>query len=71
MKLSLSFLPKNDKFFFMLHQSTMNIQQVARRFQDLMDDFCNVEAKVEEMTAALREGISDLEEDPGDEDAND
>ena len=49
MKLSLSFLPKDDKFFFMLHQGTMNIQQVARRFQDLMEDFCNVEAKVEEI----------------------
>ena len=49
MKLSLSFLPKEDRFFFLLHQSTLNIQKVARRFHDLMEDFDNVEAKVQEI----------------------
>ena len=47
--LALSFLPKENKFFFLLHQSTMNIQQVARRFQDLMEEFDNVPAKVREI----------------------
>lgn len=54
MKFSLSFLPKENRFFFLLHQSALNIQQVARRFHDLMEDFENVEAKVKE--------IKDLEE---------
>ena len=49
MKFSLSFLPKEDKFFFLLHQSALNIQQVARRFQDLMDNFENVPEKVREI----------------------
>jgi predicted phosphate transport protein (TIGR00153 family) len=49
MKLSLSFIPKENKFFFMLHQSTINIQDVARRLLDLMSDFDNVEAKVREI----------------------
>ena len=54
MRLSLSFLPKEDRFFFLLHQSALNIQKVARRFQDLMDNFENVKEKVSE--------IKDLEE---------
>ena len=49
MRLSLSFMPKENRFFFLLHQSTMNIQQVAARFQDLMENFENVEAKVKEI----------------------
>ena len=54
MKLSLPFLPKQDHFFFLLHQSTMNIQRAARKLEDLMKHFENVEAKVQE--------IKDLEE---------
>ena len=49
MKFSLSFLPKEDKFFFLLHQSATNIQDVARRLKDLTQDFANVEAKVAEI----------------------
>ena len=49
MKLSLSFLPREDRFFFLLHQSAMNIQEVARRLQDLMENFENVTAKVKEI----------------------
>ncbi len=49
MRLSLSFIPREDRFFFLLHQSTMNIQQVARRLQDLMQNFENVAAKVKEI----------------------
>ena len=49
MKLSLSFLPKENRFFFLLHQSTMNIQDVARRLQDLLNNFENVEARVQEI----------------------
>ena len=49
MRLSLSFIPKENKFFFMLHQSAINIQDVARRLLDLMTDFDNVEAKVREI----------------------
>ena len=50
MRFSLSFIPKENKFFFMLHQSTVNIQDVARRLLDLMTDFDdNVEGKVREI----------------------
>ena len=49
MRFSLSFIPREDRFFFLLHQSTMNIQQVARRLQDLMQNFENVSAKVKEI----------------------
>ena len=45
----LSFLPKENRFFFLLHQSAMNIQKVAGRMQDLMDNFENVPAKVQEI----------------------
>jgi predicted phosphate transport protein (TIGR00153 family) len=45
----LSFLPKENTFFYLLHQSALNIQQVARRVQDLMDNYENVEAKVQEI----------------------
>ena len=54
MRLSLSFLPKENRFFFLLHQSAMNIQEEARRIQDLMENFENVPAKIQE--------IKDLEE---------
>ena len=54
MKFSLSFLPKEDRFFFLLHQSTLNMQKVALCLHDLMEDFDNVEGKVQE--------IKDLEE---------
>ena len=54
MGFSLSFMPKENRFFFLLHQSTINIKDVARRLQDLMDNFENVPAKVQE--------IKDLEE---------
>lgn len=49
MRLSFSFLPKEDRFFFLLHQSTINIQKVARQFQDLMQNFENVPDKVREI----------------------
>ena len=50
MRFSLSFIPKENKFFFMLHQSAINIQDVARRLLDLMTDFDNnVEGKVREI----------------------
>ena len=51
---SLSFMPKENRFFFLLHQSAVNIKDIARRLQDLMDNFENVAAKVQE--------IKDLEE---------
>jgi predicted phosphate transport protein (TIGR00153 family) len=45
----LAFLPREEKFFFLLHQSAMNIQKVAIKLQDLMEDYTNVPAKVEEI----------------------
>lgn len=54
MRLSLSFAPRENRFFFLLHQSALNIQKVANRLQDLMENFDNVAAKVAE--------IKDLEE---------
>jgi predicted phosphate transport protein (TIGR00153 family) len=53
-RFSLSFLPKENQFFFLLHQSAVNIQAVASKLQDLMQNFENVSAKVQE--------IKDLEE---------
>ena len=49
MRFSLSFMPREDRFFFLLHQSTTNIQQVALGLQDLMGNFENVPAKVREI----------------------
>ena len=49
MKFGLSFLPREDRFFFLLHHSAQNIQQVARALQDLMENFENVPAKVREI----------------------
>lgn len=49
MRFSLSFMPKENKFFFMLHQSAINIQDVARRLLDLLTDFDNVASKVQEI----------------------
>ena len=49
MRLSLSFLPKEERFFFLLHQSAVNIQAVARALQDLMQNFENVQSKVAEI----------------------
>ncbi len=54
LKHGVSFRPKENPFFFLLHQSAMNIRQVARRLEDLMDNYENVPAKVQE--------IKDLEE---------
>ena len=45
----LSFMPRENTVFFLLHQSAMNIQQVARRVQDLMENYENVEAKIQEI----------------------
>ena len=56
MRLSLSFLPREDRFFFLLHQSTVNIQEVARRLQDLMANFENVPAKVREIKELEQHG---------------
>ena len=49
MRFSLSFMPKENRFFFLLHQSALNIQKVAVRLQDLMENFENVPAKVQEI----------------------
>lgn len=49
MRFSLSFLPKENRFFFLLHQSAVNIQAVASKLQDLMENFENVSAKVQEI----------------------
>ncbi len=54
MRLSLSFLPREDRFFSLLHQSAINIKEVARRLEDLFENFENIPAKVQE--------IKDLEE---------
>ena len=45
----LSFLPRENRFFFLLHQSSMNIGQVARRLHDLMVNYENVPARVQEI----------------------
>ena len=45
----LSFLPRENRFFFLLSQSAMNIRQVARRMEDLMNNYENVPARVQEI----------------------
>ena len=45
----LAFLPREEKFFFLLHQSAMNIQKVAVKLQNLMEDYTNVPSKVQEI----------------------
>ena len=45
----LSFLPRENTFFILLQQSATNIAQVARKLQDLMDNYENVPAKVQEI----------------------
>lgn len=47
----LTFLPREEKFFFLLQQSAMNIQKVALKLQDLMEHYENVPAKVAEIKA--------------------
>ena len=49
MRLSLSFMPRENRFFFLLHQSASNIRDVALRLHDLMENFENVTAKVQEI----------------------
>ena len=45
----LSFLPREEKFFFLLHQGAMNIQKTAGKLQDLMEHYDNVAEKVSEI----------------------
>ena len=45
----LAFLPREEKFFFLLHQSAMNIHKVAIKLQNLMEDYTNVPSKVGEI----------------------
>ena len=45
----LSLVPKEEKFFFLLHQSAMNLQKASRKLQDLLTNYENVPAKVAEI----------------------
>jgi predicted phosphate transport protein (TIGR00153 family) len=53
MKLSLSFMPsfmpRENRFFFLLHQSTQNLQKAARSLADLMHNYEDVPEKVQEI----------------------
>lgn len=49
MRFWFSFMPKENRFFFLLHQSAMNIQKVAGKLQELMENFEEVSAKVQEI----------------------
>jgi hypothetical protein len=42
-------LPREEKFFFLLHQSALNIQKVAGKLQDLMEHYEDVPAKIGEI----------------------
>ena len=46
-----SLMPKEGRFFGMLHQSTTNIQSTARKLVELMEDYNDVPAKVAEIDA--------------------
>lgn len=45
----LSFLPREDKFFFFLQQSAMNMKATAAKLLDLMEKYEDVPEKVEEI----------------------
>lgn len=47
--MKLSFLPREEKFFFLLHQSTMNLQKASRKLVDLMQNYEDVPEKVAEI----------------------
>jgi len=44
-----SIFPRDEKFFFLIHQSASNIQKIAGKLQDLLNDYENVPAKVAEI----------------------
>lgn len=44
-----SFLPREEKFFFFLQQSASNLEATAAKLVDLMENYENVPAKVEEI----------------------
>ncbi|MBI4233255.1 MAG: DUF47 domain-containing protein [Chloroflexi bacterium] len=46
---SLNFLPREEKFFFLLHQGAVNIQKVSKKLQNLMEQYENVPEKVAEI----------------------
>ena len=54
-----------------LEEGVDRYQKGVEILKELHASLAKAETKVEEMTAVLREGIADLEEDSGDEDAND
>ena len=47
--MKLSFLPREDKFFFFLQQSAANLESTAAKLLDLMEKYENVPEKVEEI----------------------
>ena len=49
MKLWFSILPREDKFFFFLQQSAANLKKTAISLNQLMEDYQDVPAKVEEI----------------------
>ncbi|MSP78033.1 MAG: DUF47 domain-containing protein [Dehalococcoidia bacterium] len=49
-----TFVPREEKFFFLLHQSAENLQKASIKLQNLFNNYENVSAKVKE--------IKDLEE---------
>lgn len=49
MRIRFSWLPREEKFFFLLHQSTLNLQKASRKLQDLLEHYENVPAKVAEI----------------------
>ncbi len=57
MKIRFSLVPREEKFFFLLHQSAQNLQKASLKLQDLLEHYENVPAKVEEIKAL--EGFGD------------
>jgi predicted phosphate transport protein (TIGR00153 family) len=47
--MKLSFLPREEKFFFFFQQSTANLKATAAKLQDLMENYENVPEKVAEI----------------------
>ena len=49
MRIRFSLLPREEKFFFLLHQSTITIQKASHKLQDLFEHYESVPAKVAEI----------------------
>jgi uncharacterized protein len=56
MRFRFRLVPSDDRFFAMFNQSTLNIAECARRLQDIVNDFVEVEKKHQTIVDCERRG---------------